>query len=156
VQEAIPEVASEPVTVTWTGWLYQPFVSAPRCAAMAAALGGVASRLIVTAAPTTLPSLRSTVQRKSIPFVSALTVWLPQPVGLLNPLPERLNETVTSLVYHPLLQAEAEPATVQLGVIVTSACAAAGSESETAATAAASAASFIAPPRVPLPPRKRR
>jgi hypothetical protein len=44
VQEAIPEVASVPETATSTAWLYQPFASAARCALIAVAVGGVASR----------------------------------------------------------------------------------------------------------------
>ena len=41
-QPASPDVASEPVTATSTGWLYQPFASGPRASA-AVATGGVAS-----------------------------------------------------------------------------------------------------------------
>jgi hypothetical protein len=46
VQEAIPEVASDPETVTPTAWLYQLFASGERAAAIAEAVGGVVSRLI--------------------------------------------------------------------------------------------------------------
>jgi hypothetical protein len=45
VQEAIPEVVSAPETVMPTGWLYQPFESGARTAAIADALGGVESYL---------------------------------------------------------------------------------------------------------------
>ncbi len=45
-QEAIPEVASPPVTPSATGWLYQPFASGGR-ASVPVADGGVASYLKV-------------------------------------------------------------------------------------------------------------
>src|SRR6266513_2933866 len=45
VQEAIPDVASVPATVTPTAWLYHPFASGARCALISVAVGGVASRL---------------------------------------------------------------------------------------------------------------
>jgi hypothetical protein len=48
VHDAIPDIASVPVVVTPTAWLYQPFASGPRPAAIPVALGGVASRLIGT------------------------------------------------------------------------------------------------------------
>jgi hypothetical protein len=47
VQEAIPLAASEPLKATPTGWLYQPFASAPR-EGVALAEGGVESYESVT------------------------------------------------------------------------------------------------------------
>ena len=48
VHEAMPEVASVPVSVTPTGAVVPAVVSGPRCAVMAVAVGGVASRSIGT------------------------------------------------------------------------------------------------------------
>lgn len=48
VQPARPEVASEPLNVIPTGWLYQPFASGPRLGEAPVTLGGVASFLTVT------------------------------------------------------------------------------------------------------------
>src|SRR5262245_9183027 len=45
LQLAIPDVASVPLNVMPTGWLYQPFASGPRSGDPPVTLGGVASRL---------------------------------------------------------------------------------------------------------------
>jgi hypothetical protein len=48
VQEAIPDVPSDPDAVTWTEWVYHPFESGLRSALTELRVGAVASRLIVT------------------------------------------------------------------------------------------------------------
>jgi hypothetical protein len=45
VQEAIPEVASAPLQLIPTAWLYQPFWSVPRAAAAETFVGAVESYL---------------------------------------------------------------------------------------------------------------
>lgn len=137
MQEGGPDTVAVPVAVNCTGWLYQPFVSGPRAGVSDVTVGVVASRLIVTSSrqhccdPATV-----TVQVNVVPAVSVLTGWSPHPCGLLE-FCGRKNETVTSLVYQPLLHAPVTPPAVQEAVI-TSACAAAGKARMTAATAASS------------------
>jgi hypothetical protein len=48
VQLAMPEVASEPLKVIPTAWLYHPFASGPRLGEAPVTVGGVASFLTVT------------------------------------------------------------------------------------------------------------
>jgi hypothetical protein len=55
-QPAMPAVVSVPATLTVSGWLYQPLVSAGRLA-VAVAVGGVASYLRGLLAVVTLPAL---------------------------------------------------------------------------------------------------
>ena len=87
----------------------------------------------------------ATVQVKVTPAVSELTVWLPQPCGLLEPAGS-VNETVTSLVYQPLLHA---PVARRGGAVavIPSACAAAGKAS-VITTRAANNMNLTAPPPV--------
>jgi hypothetical protein len=47
LQLAMPDVASVPVKLISTGWLYQPFASGPRLGDPPVTVGGVASRLTV-------------------------------------------------------------------------------------------------------------
>src|SRR2546421_12914629 len=70
VQEAMPDVPSVPATATPTAWLYHPFESGPRCALTSVAVGGVASRLIVTSSLQHCVPLTLTVQMIGWPAVS--------------------------------------------------------------------------------------
>ena len=70
MQEAIPEVASEPVTATATARLYQPFASGGRAGAMPVTCGGVASRRIVTWSVRAGSPLNETEQLTGVPAVS--------------------------------------------------------------------------------------
>src|SRR5689334_17563165 len=145
VHDATPEVASVPATLTLTGWLYHPLTSGPRSAEIPVAVGGVASRLTVTSSRQHCVPETATVQVKVMPAVSELTVWLPQPCGLLEPA-GRMNATVTSVVYQPVLQPVVTPPAVQVALIP-SARAAAGSSSAVATSSATAASrAFNAPP----------
>ena len=145
MHEAIPDTEAVPAAVICTGWLYQPFASGPRWAVSEVTVGGVASRLIVTSSLQHCEPVTATVQVKVTPAVSELTVWLPQPCGLLEPAGS-VNETVTSLVYQPPLHAPVAPEAVQLAVIP-SARAAAGKAS-VITTRAANNMNLTAPPPV--------
>ena len=79
MHEAIPDVASVPETLTPTAWLYHPFASGPRCALISVAVGGVASRLIVTSSRQHCVPVTLTVHVIGCPPVSEAIVTLPQP-----------------------------------------------------------------------------
>src|SRR5437764_12386376 len=150
----MPEVASVPVTVTPTAWLYQPFVSGPRAAAIADTAGGVASRLIVTSSRQHCEPLTVTVHVSVCAVVSDEMVTFPQPCGLLEPA-GRTNDTVTSARYQPLLQGAVAPDELQLAVM-TSARAAAGGTSRRAGATTIASARLIAPPPELRRPREDR
>src|SRR5689334_1517170 len=151
----MPDVASVPVTLTLNGWLYHPLTSGPRSAEIAAALGGVASRLIVTSIRQHCVPETATVHVNVVPAVSEVTAWLPQPCGLLDPA-GRMKPTVTSVVYQPVLQPVVTPPALQVAVIP-SAWAAAGMSIAAAASATTAASrAFTVPPHVQRLRRGRR
>src|SRR5215216_2155255 len=100
----MPEGASVPLKTTSTAWLYQLPKSGARFGTPLTPVGAVASRLIVTDCELVPPALVA-VQVRVVPAVSALIVVEPQP--LLEEIADSLSvtdqETVTSLVYQPLL-----------------------------------------------------
>ena len=87
-------------------------------------------------------SVNVTVQETSLLAVSVSMVASGQST-FFKLLPETLNDTVTVAVYQPVLHGELTPETLQLDVIVASACAAAGSVSTKATRLAAIAASLM-------------
>jgi hypothetical protein len=122
--------------------LYHPLLSGSREAEIAVTVGAVASRFIVTTFPVMVLSVNVTVQETSLLAVSASIVASGQST-FFRLLPETLNDTVTVAVYQPALHGELTPETLQLDVIVASACAAAGSVSTSATSPAAVAVSLM-------------
>ena len=65
-----PEVASLPLQLIVTGWLYQPFTSARRAGAAEAATGGVESYLSGKEADAALPAWSVQVALGAVPALS--------------------------------------------------------------------------------------
>jgi hypothetical protein len=69
VQAAIPDVASLPLQLTPTGWLYQPLKSGPRATLALSPAGGWASILIVLVVhETDPPPIRVAVHVRVVPM----------------------------------------------------------------------------------------
>jgi hypothetical protein len=68
----MPEVASLPLHVTLSEWLYQPFASAPRLGVPATPLGGSPSTLITFVVIAVVPPALVAVQVRVVPVFAPM------------------------------------------------------------------------------------
>jgi hypothetical protein len=99
----MPDVASVPLKLIPTGWLYQPFESGPRSGEALVMVGAVVSRLTsITGVLYEPPVLYWILHWNDSPVVSDVTVNTPQPgVPVIDGSGATKNATVTFDVYQP-------------------------------------------------------
>src|SRR3990172_4399224 len=98
----MPERASEQVKVTVTSLLCQP-KALGGVESEATIVGGVLSRLIVTAADAEFPALSYAIPKMTWLLPSTETIAGSGHVAIPERLSEQVNVTVTSLLYHPAI-----------------------------------------------------
>jgi len=99
LQPARPDVASEPLKLIPTGWLYQPFESGPRLGEPPVTVGGVASFLIVTPSCDCELFEYVTMHVRDQFAVSLVTVFVSQDCVFVTPAGSQANATVTLALY---------------------------------------------------------
>ena len=95
----MPDVASAPLKLIETGWLYQPFESGPRLGDPPVTVGAVASFLIVTPSCDCEPFEYVTMHVRDQFAVSPVTVFVSQDCVPVTPVGSHANATVTLVLY---------------------------------------------------------